>query len=79
MRHELVGQPTVWQASINTRSVGDYPERDLAMQRVEECIAWDMKIVLCDWEQYQAQKKRARRWTTRKKESESGTVSFHTA
>ena len=52
VRYDLVGQPTAWDASINTTALGRYPDRDLAMRRVEQAIENDMGLVLHDWELY---------------------------
>ena len=54
VRYDLVGQPTAWDASVNTTSLGRHPERDLAMKRVEQVIESDMGLVLHDWELYKA-------------------------
>ncbi len=40
--------------SVNTTTLGQYPDRESAVQRVEEIIEYDMRLVLSDWEQYKA-------------------------
>ncbi len=44
----------IWHASVNTTTLGQYPDRESAVQRVEEIIEYDMRLVLSDWEQYKA-------------------------
>jgi pimeloyl-ACP methyl ester carboxylesterase len=56
VRYDLVGQPTGWDASVNTTALGRYPDRDLAMRRVEQAIENDMGLVLHHWELYRARK-----------------------
>jgi hypothetical protein len=58
VRYDLVGQPTAWDASINTTALGRYLARDLAMGRVEETIKQAMELVLHDWELYKTFKER---------------------
>jgi hypothetical protein len=49
--------PPTWKAGINACELGEYPDRDAAMKRVEEMIESDMRLVLYDWELYAASKK----------------------
>jgi hypothetical protein len=50
--------PTTWRAGVNATELGEYPQRDEAMKRVEEVIEHDMRSVLSDWELYGASKRR---------------------
>ncbi len=43
---------------MNAASLGEYPDRKSAMARVEADIVQQMKMVLHDWELYQARKDR---------------------
>jgi hypothetical protein len=43
---------------VNATELGEYPQRDEAMKRVEEVIEHDMRSVLSDWELYGASKRR---------------------
>jgi hypothetical protein len=58
VRQHQVDQPTTWRASMNAASLGEYPDRKSAMARVEADIVQQMKMVLHDWELYQARKDR---------------------
>ena len=46
IRRDTAGEPTVWEAEVNAARLGKYPERELAMARVEESIELDMKFAL---------------------------------
>jgi hypothetical protein len=56
VRSDTPGMPTAWIASINTRAVGEYLAREIAMRQVEERLESDMQLVLHDWELYRAAK-----------------------
>jgi len=56
VRYDLAGQPTAWDASVNTTALGRYLARDLAMRRVEEIIEHEMGLALHDWQLYRAEK-----------------------
>ena len=49
-------EPPIWIASINSTALGQFLEREIAMQRVEELVEASMGLVLHDWELYQAAK-----------------------
>jgi hypothetical protein len=51
-----VVKPPRWVASINSTSLGEFLEREIAMHRVEELVESSMVLVLHDWELYQAAK-----------------------
>jgi len=56
VRRDHRGEPPVWIASINSTALGQFLEREIAMQRVEELVVASMVLVLHDWELYQAAK-----------------------
>jgi hypothetical protein len=49
-------EPVVWSASINARELGKFPERAIAMKRVEDSIMSDMGPLLDDWTIFRAAK-----------------------
>lgn len=58
VRHDTVGEPPAWQATINGRFYGDHPDREAAMRRVEQSIESDMAFAIGDFDLYQAAKAR---------------------
>lgn len=59
VRQDRIGdKPPTWLASVNAAFLGEYVDRETAMARVEADIANNMKMVLHDWELYQAGKER---------------------
>jgi hypothetical protein len=56
VRRDTGNQSTTWIASINSTALGEFLEREVAMQRVEEIIESGMALVLHDWELYRATK-----------------------
>ena len=56
VRRDTSGQPTTWIASINSTTLGEFLEREIAMRRVEELIESSMVLVLHDWDLYRAEK-----------------------
>ena len=56
VRQDRIDQPPTWMASVNAAFLGEYPDRESAMARVEAAIAHDMEMVLHDWELYRAGK-----------------------
>jgi hypothetical protein len=56
VRRDTRGEPTIWSASINSTSLGEFLEREIAMRRVEELIESGMMLVLHDSELYRAEK-----------------------
>ena len=48
--------PARWLASINSSALGEFLEREIAMQRIEELVEASMGLVLYDWELYRAAK-----------------------
>ena len=56
VRRDTRGAPTTWSALINSTGLGEFPEREIAMRRVEELVEASMVLVLHDWELYQAAK-----------------------
>lgn len=64
VRQDRVDQPPTWLASVNAGYLGEYPDRDSAMVRVEADIEHHTEMVLHDWGLYQAGKRgRAARLT----------------
>jgi hypothetical protein len=57
VRHDRIGQPSSWLASLNAGYLGEFLDRDLAMGRVEDAIEQTMEVVHHDWELYQAAKR----------------------
>ena len=57
VRRDTRGAPTTWSASINSTGLGEFPEREIAMRRVEELVECSMLLVLHDWN-YIGQRKR---------------------
>jgi hypothetical protein len=56
VRGDRSGGPPIWIASINSTALGEFPEREIAMRRVEELVESSMELVLHDWELHQAAK-----------------------
>lgn len=56
VRQHRMDQPPTWLASVNAAYLGEYPDRESAMARVEAVLAHDMEMVLHDWELYRATK-----------------------
>ena len=56
VRRHSSGEPARWIASINSSALGEFPEREIAMHRVEELVEASMMLVLHDWELYRATK-----------------------
>jgi hypothetical protein len=56
VRQERVEQPGTWLASVNAAYLGEYPDRESAMARVESNIEHAMEMVLHDWGLYRASK-----------------------
>jgi hypothetical protein len=56
VRRDSGGAPSTWIASINSTALGESPEREIAMRRVEELVEASMVLVLHDWELYRAAK-----------------------
>ena len=56
VRRDIGRQPTTWIASINSTALDEFPERGIAMPRVEDLIESSMVLVLHDWDLYQAAK-----------------------
>ena len=50
------GEPRRWIASINSSALGEFLERETAMNRVEELVEASMVLVQHDWELYQVAK-----------------------
>jgi hypothetical protein len=58
VRRNPRAEPTNWMASVNSTGLGEFPQREIAMRRVEEIIESSMLLVLHDWEVYRATKER---------------------
>jgi hypothetical protein len=58
VRRDIGRKQTTWIASINSTGLGEFLEREIAMQRVEEKVESSMGLVLHDWELYQAAKRK---------------------
>ena len=58
VRRNPRAEPTNWMASVNSTGLGEFPQREIAMRRVEELIESSMLLVLHDWEVYRATKER---------------------
>ena len=56
VRRDSSGGPPTWIASINSTALGEFLEREIAMQRIEELVEASMGLVLHDWELYRAAK-----------------------
>lgn len=56
-QHRGLDAPPTWRASINACDLGVCPDREVAMQRVEEMIASEMAVALRDWEHYRVRRK----------------------
>jgi hypothetical protein len=56
VRQDRRGEPARWIASINSSALGKFPEREIAMRRVEELIEASMVLVLHDSELYRSAK-----------------------
>jgi len=56
VRQDRIEQLPTWLASVNATFLGEYPDRETAMVRVEADIESRMELVLHDWELYQAGK-----------------------
>jgi hypothetical protein len=54
VRQDHVDQPPTWLASVNAAFLGEYPNRESGMARVENEIEQRMELVLHDWELYEA-------------------------
>jgi hypothetical protein len=58
VRQDHFNQPPTWLASINSAYLGEFPDRDSGMARVEDDIRQRMALVLHDWRQYEAARSR---------------------
>ena len=56
VRQDRIEKPATWIASVNAGYLGEFPDRESAMARVESVISGDMQLVLHDWELYRAGK-----------------------
>jgi hypothetical protein len=54
VKRQVTDEAPTWEASINTTALGNCPNREDAMRRVEECLEGDMRLVLHDWALYVA-------------------------
>jgi hypothetical protein len=60
-RQRVFNDPPVWEAMVNTTTLGEYDDREAAKARVEEVIEYDMRLVLSDWDAYRAAKQRMKK------------------
>ena len=58
VRQDRFGKPATWIASVNAVYLGEYPDRESAMARVESDIWHHMEVVLHDWQLYRAAKEK---------------------
>jgi hypothetical protein len=58
VRQDKFDGPPMWLASVNAAYLGEYLERDWAMDRVQAEIERNMELVLHDWGLYQGGKQR---------------------
>ena len=56
VRQDRIDQPATWLASVNATYLGEHPDRESAMARVEGDIEHQMELVLHDWGLYRAGK-----------------------
>jgi hypothetical protein len=56
VRRDISRDQKTWIASINSTGLGEFPEREIAMRRVEELVEASMVLALHDWELYRAAK-----------------------
>ena len=56
VRRDISRDQKAWIASINSTGLGEFPEREIAMRRVEELVEASMVLALHDWELYRAAK-----------------------
>jgi hypothetical protein len=56
VRRDGSGGPLIWVASINSTALGEFLEREIAMDRDQELVEASMLLVLHDWELYRAAK-----------------------
>jgi hypothetical protein len=56
VRRDISREQTTWIASLNSTGLGEFLEREIAMCRVEELVESSKRLVLHDWELYQAAK-----------------------
>jgi hypothetical protein len=54
VRQDKIGEAPTWLTSVNAVFLGEYLDRETAMTRVEADIEDRMKMVLHDWELYEA-------------------------
>ena len=52
VRRDRSGEPRRWVASINSTALGEFVEREIAMDRVEGLSEASMVLVLHDWPAY---------------------------
>jgi hypothetical protein len=56
VRQDKFDRPPMWLASVNAAYLGEYLQRDAAMNRVQVEIESNMEMVFHDWALYQAAK-----------------------
>jgi hypothetical protein len=58
VRQDHFEQPATWLASVNAAYLGEYLDREAAMDRVEAEVEQRMELTLHDWELYWAGKEK---------------------
>ena len=61
VRQDSFEQPIAWMASLNDAHLGEYPDRESAMARVESNIEHAIEMVLHGWGLYLRQRKAVER------------------
>ena len=56
--HDHFEQPATWLASVNAAYLGEYLDREAAMDRVEAEVEQRMELTLHDWKLYWAGKEK---------------------